>query len=658
MKNCKKFLALFLFLLTMLLSTNAKTAFAAVGDRTTPYSAWNNHRFTFQAYFWESPKEIEVQLGAMLTGEEANYLIQSENPYNDVPAEDEQWILMGFNLKYVSGPEEPLTACDVIWSDDSFVTTAGQTISPISTAIFSNMLEGYGEYDVELYPGGESEVYYGILVKKSAGLPLIRIGTGYDESTYQTIYKWFSTNPEYKETVPAPEGMKAVANSYNSINLNWTALSGMSGYEVYRSTSSTGTFSKIATTTGTSYVDKSLNTGTTYYYKVKGYKTGTSTTYSSFSSVVSAKPTLTVPGSAKAAASSYNSVLTSWAAVSGASGYEVYRATSSAGAYSLVGSTISTSFNNAALTTNSTYYYKIRAYRTIGTTKVYGSYSAVVSAKPTLAVPGSVKAVSSSYNSISTSWTEVSGASGYEVYRATSSTGTYSLVGSTISTSFNNAVLTTNSTYYYKIRAYRTIGTTKVYGSYSAVVSAKPTLAVPGSAKAVSSSYNSISTSWAAVSGASGYEVYRAASSTGTYTRVGSTTATSFKNVSLTTNTTYYYKIRAYRTIGITKVYSSYSTVVSAKPVPSFPANFKASRLSSTSVKLTWSSVTGASGYEIYRSTSKTGTFSLLKSTTSLYYTNTGLTTGRTYYYKLRTYKTVGTKKVYSGWTTTISARP
>ena len=84
----------------------------------------------------------------------------------------------------------------------------------------------------------------------------------------------------------------------------------------------------------------------------------------------------------------------------------------------------------------------------------------------------------------------------------------------------------------------------------------------------------------------------------------------------------------------------------------------KAARLSSTKIKLTWSSVSGASGYELYRSTSSSGKYYFIKRTSSLYYTNSGLTKGKTYYYKIRAYKTVGTTKVYSGWTTVIIAKP
>jgi uncharacterized repeat protein (TIGR02543 family) len=467
-----------------------------------------------------------------------------------------------------------------------------------------------------------------------------------------TLYAKWIANPT------APSSVKAVPSSYNSINVSWGAVSGASGYEVYRAASETGAYTLIKTTTALSYNNSELATSSTYYYRIKAYNTvGTVKAYSSYSTMVSAKPILSTPTSPKAAASSYNSINVSWGAVSGASGYEVYRAASITGAYTLIKTTTALSYNNSELATNSTYYYKIRAYRTVGTVKAYSSYSTMVSAKPILSTPTSPKAAASSYNSINVSWGAVSGASGYEVYRAASNTGAYTLIKTTTALSYNNSELATNSTYYYKIRAYRTVGTVKAYGSYSTMVSAKPILSTPTSPKAASSSYNSIKISWAAVAGAVGYEIYRAASSTGTYSLLASTTATSYNNTALTTGKTYYYKVRAYRLVGSTKVYSSFTAVFSSKPILSVPVNFKATRYSSTSIKVTWSAVSGASGYEIYRATSSTGQYSLIKTTSSLYYTNTGLTTGKTYYYKIRAYRTVGTTKVYSNWTTVTYAR-
>ncbi|WP_158587441.1 fibronectin type III domain-containing protein [Neobacillus notoginsengisoli] len=355
----------------------------------------------------------------------------------------------------------------------------------------------------------------------------------------------------------------------------------------------------------------------------------------------------------KASPSSYNSVKLSWSAAQGATGYEVYRAVSQNGTYTKVGTATGPSFVNSGLATGTTYYYKVRAYRGT-TTKVYGDYSSVVSVKPVLPTPA-VKAVSGGYNSIKLSWGAVSGASGYEIQRATTQNGTYTKVGTVTGTSFANTGLATGTTYYYKVRAYRGT-TTKVYGGYSSVVSAKPALSTPA-VKAASSGYNSVKLSWGAVTGASGYEVYRATSSTGTYSRVATTTSGSFSNSGLTTNKAYYYKVRAYRIVGSTKVYGTYSTVVSAKPVPAVPVNFKAARVSSTSIKTTWSAVAGASGYEVHRATSLKGTYSLVKTVTTTTFTNTGLTKGKVYYYKVRAYRVVGGVKVYSGWTGVLGVK-
>jgi uncharacterized protein YjdB len=365
-------------------------------------------------------------------------------------------------------------------------------------------------------------------------------------------------------TLYAPTSVKAVSSSYNSIKISWNGVTGAVGYEVYRATSSTGTYSLISRTTAKSYNNTGLTTGKTYYYKVRANKTsGTTRVYGSFSYKVSAKPVPSVPTSVKAVSSSYNSINVSWGAVTGASGYEVYRATSSTGTYTLVSRTTARNYNNTGLTTGRTYYYKVRAYRTVGTTRIYGSYSSKVSAKPVPSVPTSVKAASFSYNSVKISWNAVTGASGYEVYRAASSTGTYTFITRGTATSYNNTGLTTGTSYYYKVRAYRTVGTTRIYGGYSSIVSSKPIPSTPTSVKAVSSSYNSIDVSWSAVTGASGYEVYRAAAAAGTYTLVSSSTATNFTNKGLLAATTYYYKVRAYRTMGSVKVYSNYSSAVS-----------------------------------------------------------------------------------------------
>ena len=80
-----------------------------------------------------------------------------------------------------------------------------------------------------------------------------------------------------------------------------------------------------------------------------------------------------------------------------------------------------------------------------------------------------VKYVGKSTSYVSFKWDACTGVTGYEVYRATSKNGTYSKVGTVIATSYKNTGLKSGTTYYYKVRAYKTVGSTKIYGNYSAV---------------------------------------------------------------------------------------------------------------------------------------------------------------------------------------------
>lgn len=75
----------------------------------------------------------------------------------------------------------------------------------------------------------------------------------------------------------------------------------------------------------------------------------------------------------------------------------------------------------------------------------------------------------------------------------------------------------------------------------------------------------------------------------------------------------------------------------------------KIEAMSGTSLKLTWSRVAGASGYEIWRSTVQAGPYKLVRKTTATTFTNTYLTPGTRYFYKLRTFDTVAGSDFVSG---------
>lgn len=77
-------------------------------------------------------------------------------------------------------------------------------------------------------------------------------------------------------------------------------------------------------------------------------------------------------------------------------------------------------------------------------------------------------------------------------------------------------------------------------------------------------------------------------------------------------------------------------------------------------LKVTWKKVKGVSGYEVYRSTKKNGTYKLVKSLkgeSKVSYTNKKLKKGKTYYYKVRAYKQVGNEKFYGDFSKVVSGK-
>ena len=146
--------------------------------------------------------------------------------------------------------------------------------------------------------------------------------------------------------------------------------------------------------------------------------------------------------------------------------------------------------------------------------------------------------------------------------------------------------------------------------------------------------------------------MYRSTSKNGTYTKVKDITnnsTLSYTDSNLYSNKKYYYKIKSFKTINGQRYYGYYSSIINGETKLSTPS-VKLSTPKSKSIKVSWNKVSGAKGYDVYSSTSKKGTYSKRTTTSNLNYTNTGLTKGKTYYYKVRAYKIVNNKKVYSSY--------
>lgn len=227
-----------------------------------------------------------------------------------------------------------------------------------------------------------------------------------------------------------------------------------------------------------------------------------------------------------------------------------------------------------------------------------------------------------------------------------------------INLKYNNKTLSTNTDYTISFKNNTSIGTATVTikgkGNFtgSKTITFKIIPKTVTNLKVLSTTSSSIKLDWSKVSNASGYTIYRATSKNGTYTKIKYITSNNTLNYTdskLSSNKNYYYKIKSFKTVNSQRYYGSYSNLISGETKLSTPS-LKLSSPQSKTVKVSWNKISGAKGYEIYRSTSKNENYSKTSTTSSLSYTNKNLTKNKKYYYKIRAYKVVNNKKVYSSF--------
>ncbi len=420
--------------------------------------------------------------------------------------------------------------------------------------------------------------------------------------------------------------ISSISITTSGVVIKWSSVDNATGYCVQRKSSSSSTWTSVANdVTGTSYTDNSVptsTTSTTYTYAVYAYADS--------GNIVSEQATKSLSVLATASLTSVTHTSSSvvkltWGKVSGASKYYVYRKVSG-GSWSKVKTTTSTSYSDSGLTNGKQYYYWIWAYSS--TKKSIFNTSGVSVRK--LSNPKLGSAVNAS-GGIKVTWSKVTGATGYIVYRKKSG-GSWKKIGTSSSTSYTDkSSLTSGTKYVYTVRAYHKSSglTNKSWYNTSGVSERK--LSIPSLKSAVNSS-TGIKVTWKKVTGAKKYYVYRKKSG-GSWKKIKTTTSTSYTDKSsLSSGTKYVYTVRAvngsdtsyYKTSGVSETKLS---------IPSL----KTAKKTSSGVTVAWKKVTGATGYIVYRKKSG-GSWKRLKKTTSTSYTDKS-TTSTKYYYTVRAYK-------------------
>lgn len=245
--------------------------------------------------------------------------------------------------------------------------------------------------------------------------------------------------------------IKSVANSYNGPKITWSKASGASKYYIYRKTKSTS-WKYLASTTSTSYVDKSAKSDTKYYYAVKSVD-GDSSSYHStshFNDICKTVNYLAAPV-VKVKNNVGTSITVSWGKVSGAQKYYVYRKAGSATKWTKVKTTTSTSYTDKNVKNGTAYKYMVKAIDG----SIVSGYDSDGEYIKRLAAPKASR-VTSSKSGITFKWSKVSGVSGYYVYRKTGS-GSYEKIatvkGST-KVSYLDKSAKKGKTYTYMVKAY------------------------------------------------------------------------------------------------------------------------------------------------------------------------------------------------------------
>ena len=235
---------------------------------------------------------------------------------------------------------------------------------------------------------------------------------------------------------------------------------------------------------------------------------------------------------------------------------------------------VTVTLNNKTLKLNKDYTVSYSNNKNIGTAKILikgiGEYEGEKTVTFNIIPPKvtNLKSSKRTYNSITLSWDKIDNVTGYKVYRYDVKTESYKLI-KTISnastTSYTNSKLTSATKYLYKVRSYKIVNNKTHNGDYSSSLAATTKPPTP-TVKLTSPSTKKIKLTWTNISSrTTGYNIYMATSKNGTYKNIGSTSKKSFTKGSLKKGKTYYFKVRAYRTIDGKKVYSSYSSIKSIK---------------------------------------------------------------------------------------------
>lgn len=518
-------------------------------------------------------------------------------------------------------------------------------------------------YEVEVYDEAKGDfVYLGTATENHYLHEGLESGKVYEyriRAIYQSMARSASgtTVSSYSDTVKgqtAPAATKKVSytsEASDSVLLQWEAVQGADGYCIYQDGK------EVLKTNELSCQINSLKAGTEYKFEVRAYADNGSKILMGDASAVYAMPLLpAVNLSVERAA--YNQLKLTWQEAAPKVSYEIYRKTE--GQAEQLIQTITDenalTWTDSTVKFDTTYQYRIRAVKKVQDRSYIGVYSQEVSGVTTLDAVTIQAVATSDMQSLQISWNQAPGATGYEVYRSTTSGSGYVKVANlpADTTTYRDNGLTIANTYYYQVRAFATEGDKTAYSNYSPEVSGTVKLSEVSNLQVTMTKVNTLRLTWDACSDAKSYEVYYYSSIDSRIRRATNTKKTFYNFSKAKCGVTYYFKVRTWQKIGKEKYYSDYCQEISGMTVLSGAPTISMKKLTFNSIAFKWSKVKDAKKYEIWYATSPDGDYQLLKTQGGTSFTHKKIATGVMYYYKVRPIR-----DYYTGeFSEVFSARP
>lgn len=308
------------------------------------------------------------------------------------------------------------------------------------------------------------------------------------------------------------------------------------------------------------------------------------------------------------------------------------------------------------LAADTTYTFRIKAYAISGESEIYSDYVRIAG-KTRIANVASFKGSAVSASAVKLDWSKNDKATGYVIEQYKGGKWT------TIATTKNNTTLTftvkglaEGTAYSFRIKSFRKTGSTTDFSEYTAIKAATLLDGV-SDFKVTSVTGSWITLEWAKNDKATGYSIeqYKGGKWTVIATTKNNTTL-KFTVKGLKNDTTYSFRIRAYKTAGGVTAYSDYVRIAGKTRIPNV-ATFKGSAVSQSAVKLDWSKNDKATGYVIEQY--KGGKWTALattKNNTTLTFTVNGLAKGTTYSFRIKSFRKTGSTTEFSEYASVKAA--